>query len=469
MSNQSFTRTIVKSILKNTKSRDTHSDGKSLTIGEAAKVLLESKEAQQCLVLTVDVLQDLTWGYNESVDEKIKGGQVAQYRKLLVAAIRAKSSTPVLDTPAGSHFKRLVESSGLSFGVNIFYVPGTFDNIKKIIRTHNEDFSKLKKRTYDHGQFNKSINIDHGGEGVASGLMGAAIGTEVLKQTAGRTAGYKTSKKFESILRKILDKGLNSVADKGTLLPVLLDLQMTSSQLVDKNGKLKAGMSMLLTPKRKKDNLLQAGGEGVVQRQYLSAYEQSIPADTYMNMEGSSTLKEKIEQAVFNSAIGAIKKTKSTRVVRKKKVANKTESKGKSSEKAGRSKKVKKLNASYTLTGSRKVTDKNTSAALSPFSYLAMINKKLPQTVRKNMKAPALENRSGRFASSVQVKDATTTKEGYPSFGYSYQKDPYQVFEVGQGAVPWSTSQRDPRRLIDKSIREVAAELAIGRFYTRRL
>ena len=130
MSNQSFTRTIVKSILKNTKSRDVHSAGKSLTIGEAAKVLLESKEAQQCLVLTVDVLQDLTWGYNESVDEKIKGGQIAQYRKSLVQAIRGKSSTPVLDTPAGVHFKSLVDNAGLSFGVNIFYVPGTFDNIK---------------------------------------------------------------------------------------------------------------------------------------------------------------------------------------------------------------------------------------------------------------------------------------------------------------------------------------------------
>jgi len=29
--------------------------------------------------------------------------------------------------------------------------------------------------------------------------------------------------------------------------------------------------------------------------------------------------------------------------------------------------------------------------------------------------------------------------------------------------------ERDPRRLIDKSIREIAAQFAIGRFYTRRL
>ena len=100
---------------------------------------------------------------------------------------------------------------------------------------------------------------------------------------------------------------------------------------------------------------------------------------------------------------------------------------------------------------------------------MAMINKRLPQTVRKNMGAPGLENRSGRFAGSVEVQDVNITKQGHPSFGYTYEKDPYQVFEVGTGAAPWATSQRDPRKLIDRSIREVAAELAIGRFYTRRL
>jgi hypothetical protein len=100
---------------------------------------------------------------------------------------------------------------------------------------------------------------------------------------------------------------------------------------------------------------------------------------------------------------------------------------------------------------------------------MAMINKKLPSTVRKNMGPPGFQNQSGRFANSVKVQDVNMTKQGHPSFGYTYAKNPYQVFEVGEGAAPWATPQRDPRKLIDKSIREVAAELAIGRFYTRRL
>jgi hypothetical protein len=103
------------------------------------------------------------------------------------------------------------------------------------------------------------------------------------------------------------------------------------------------------------------------------------------------------------------------------------------------------------------------------FSVMAMINQKLPQTVEKNMRSPRLENRSGRFARSVRLTDVSTTRQGFPSFGYTYEKDPYQVFEMGRGKRPWSTPERDPRIVIDASIREIAAEMAIGRFYTRRV
>ena len=84
------------------------------------------------------------------------------------------------------------------------------------------------------------------------------------------------------------------------------------------------------------------------------------------------------------------------------------------------------------------------------------------------MGAPRLENQTGRFANSVRVTDITKTARGFPSVGYTYQKEPYQVFEMTQGRPPWSTTDRDPRGLIDASIREVAANLALGRFYTRR-
>ena len=84
------------------------------------------------------------------------------------------------------------------------------------------------------------------------------------------------------------------------------------------------------------------------------------------------------------------------------------------------------------------------------------------------MQAPRLESRTGRFASSVRVVDVTTTAKGYPSFGYTYQRNPYGVYENSSGSR-FASVERDPRRLIDTSMREIAAEMALGRFFTRRV
>jgi hypothetical protein len=102
----------------------------------------------------------------------------------------------------------------------------------------------------------------------------------------------------------------------------------------------------------------------------------------------------------------------------------------------------------------------------SAIALLALINSKLPETVIRNMQPPRLQNRTGRFAGSVRATDIISTRQGYPSIGYTYQRNPYETFEVGgrQG-----TTDRDPRKLIDASIREIAAELLVGRFYTRRV
>lgn len=112
------------------------------------------------------------------------------------------------------------------------------------------------------------------------------------------------------------------------------------------------------------------------------------------------------------------------------------------------------------------ISSKARSSAQSDITLAALINRALPATIGKNMSLPGLQYRTGRFASSVQVTDVTRTTKGYPSIGYTYQKYPYQTFEPGyrQGSV-----DRDPRKVIDRSIREIAAELLVGRFYTRRV
>lgn len=104
--------------------------------------------------------------------------------------------------------------------------------------------------------------------------------------------------------------------------------------------------------------------------------------------------------------------------------------------------------------------------SVSLISLGALINQKLPQTVAKNMRLPGLQYRSGRFANSARVTDVITTSQGFPSIGYTYQRNPYQTFEPG---FKQGSTERDPRKVIDRSIREIAASLLVGRFYTRRV
>jgi hypothetical protein len=101
-------------------------------------------------------------------------------------------------------------------------------------------------------------------------------------------------------------------------------------------------------------------------------------------------------------------------------------------------------------------------------SLMSIINRKLPEQVANNMRLPGLVYRTGRFANSAEVVNIETTKEGYPSIVYNYQRSPYDVFDRTFGKSPWNTPARDPRDLVDKSIREIVQEMAIGRFYTRR-
>jgi flavin-binding protein dodecin len=121
-----------------------------------------------------------------------------------------------------------------------------------------------------------------------------------------------------------------------------------------------------------------------------------------------------------------------------------------------------------TLNRRKAIKDKKQASPASvPLAKLmATMNARLPQVVAKNMESPALNYRTGRFAASVKVTDVNKTPKGLPSIGYTYMKYPYQTFEPGfaQGDV-----NRDPRKLIERSMREIAAEFAIGRFYTRRV
>jgi hypothetical protein len=72
-----------------------------------------------------------------------------------------------------------------------------------------------------------------------------------------------------------------------------------------------------------------------------------------------------------------------------------------------------------------------------------------------------LNYRTGRFATSVQVKRLSLSREGMITAFYTYMKNPYATFSGG-GAQQFPRS-RDPKLLIARSIREVAGEVVKNR------
>tara|TARA_B100001063_G_scaffold213409_1_gene212953 strand:- start:1181 stop:2683 length:1503 start_codon:yes stop_codon:yes gene_type:complete len=119
------------------------------------------------------------------------------------------------------------------------------------------------------------------------------------------------------------------------------------------------------------------------------------------------------------------------------------------------------------ITAKNRYKKKNleTKRAVDPGVLLGQLNKDLGQQVERNMGRPALRSDSGRFANSAQVLAVIPTRVGLNQIDYTYQKDPYQVFEGGFGYP----SAFDPRQVIEKSIRELATRQLETKFVLRRI
>lgn len=191
------------------------------------------------------------------------------------------------------------------------------------------------------------------------------------------------------------------------------------------------------------------------------AIEKYLVEAELADQKGSKSIRENATNMVEHLVVSELSKVKNSRVQRKTKASYRNKVKVSTTFKAKRSRPKK----SNKKTPTTRIYSKSSSASM-PLQLIVLINRDLPRVVAKNMGSPALNYRTGRFASSVRVTDVVKTPKGFPSIGYTYDKDRYQTFEPGfaQGSV-----DRDPRKLIDKSMREIAAQYAVGRFFTRRV
>jgi hypothetical protein len=88
-----------------------------------------------------------------------------------------------------------------------------------------------------------------------------------------------------------------------------------------------------------------------------------------------------------------------------------------------------------------------------------LINRRLQDVVSANMgdgnSRSLLNYRTGRLASSAKVEYMSESRAGMITAFYSYMKNPYATFS--DGGQQQSPRSRDPKLLISKSIREIAA------------
>lgn len=94
-----------------------------------------------------------------------------------------------------------------------------------------------------------------------------------------------------------------------------------------------------------------------------------------------------------------------------------------------------------------------------------LINRRLHDQIKQNMGTGSSRNvlnyRTGRLARSAHVERLTQSKEGMISIFYSYMQNPYATFS--EGGQQESPRTRDPKLLISRSIKEIAAESVANR------
>ena len=271
------------------------------------------------------------------------------------------------------------------------------------------------------------------------------------------------------------EAGTNVIIDM--LRRLEIDWQSKEKQL---SNKYKKDITVFGTVGSSTDN--RPGSESFDWVNLRSEMEQEIAKSLFKNPEdfankaASMSPVEKISRTVTNQIVDALTKTQNKNFRVKAKKEKVPKGKKDKSNIGQPNKKNTKLRGGAIVVGSIKsqstsnqATKKRSPPRQNLLRLQGLLNAKLPAEVRRNMGPPGLVNRTGKFASSVRVTDISTTPQGYPSIGFTYDKNPYQVFEQGAGKTPWANKNRDPRKLIDRSIREIASEILVGRFFTRRI
>lgn len=184
-----------------------------------------------------------------------------------------------------------------------------------------------------------------------------------------------------------------------------------------------------------------------------------------LNAEGSDSVKTAIVKTGIAGLTGKKLPPPSASKVSAKQVAPKNTS---SKSKVNAPKVNPLIKLATNITSNTKIAKPSISISKQQVPLVSLqqlINSKLRDTIISNMgkgtSTSILNNRTGRFASSAKVERMSQSREGMITAFYSYMKNPYATFS--EGGRQESPRTRDPKLLISKSIREIAATQVANR------
>lgn len=395
---------------------------------------------------------------------KIEEAKVVGYSKTLKSQQDGK---PVTVTVTKERFNDLKKEAKKSTNywtmvcrnytkVQEFTTPGRYGTTHNLNRKLNELDNKISGTKHDikkdAGRFDFQQEVGHGfGKGMASAGYAAGRATGKLKRMAGSNRIIK-----DIIEKDEIKSRLQTINKKfGVDLDHLFKLA---------DNDFAKDYFLVLTSQDKDTNRAEGFDEKALLSDLQKLFEEII-----LEVKASPSLRDSIEEQIF-SYFESQPRLKTS--------GKKSRKSFKSNSSAKKNIKVKQRSRIPIITGGvqlqvskirKKRSQSRNPKSVSPLGILMLLNKRLPQKVQKNMGKPGLANRTGRFAASVKAVNIQDSNSGIPMIDYTYQKNPYEVFETSRGQRPWSSLERDPRTLIDESVRELAAEMALGKFTTRRV
>jgi hypothetical protein len=451
-------------------------------VSVASRKVFQTAQVSQCLVLDRKGITALVKGFEAGIGRKLTTYERGKYRPAVKAFfVSIKKSFP--EIPEKKHFVRILAQHRLKLDVNIVYLGVSFQTIKDTYHRFNEDFitsektpKSLNDEKYSREAASKQTEFDHGAQGTAVATLGG--GAAAVAVALDRGTDFDELKQVASDnLLALIDSRMADLSKsaKSKVYNRLFDIVINWEQIVSSSGGVKEGAGIVVSARLRDENNKRASIEKEEFNILVDAIDAAAQNIDWTEVKGSSNLRQKMQKRAIKSltdrleAIGADVKLdpelKKAQEKTKNKVTDKSKKNNKGSKTSAYSKKRGKL-AGAVLAA--KGAPKRKKSNVNITSLLGILNDQLPKVVAKNMGAPALNYRTGRFAGSVRATDIAITAKGHPSIGYTYLRDPYEVFESSSGSR-FSSVARDPRKLIDFSIREIAASQVVTRLYTRRV